>query len=104
MQNVLVYSPVSDTRKVYHRILTKREYTVYSAKDLAEFLIQVVTFEIDTVILVDESSRISDFEAAMQIMRTKYDHKRLIVVSARLDDLGSTERYASHRELFDEVE
>ena len=54
MQNVIVYAPSAATRKLYHLTLSKRDLDVCKAKDMAEVLVLVATFEVDSVVLVDE--------------------------------------------------
>lgn len=103
MQNVVVFAPTSATRKLYHLSLSKREYNVHRVADLAELLLVLVTFEIDTVILVDEGKMLHELETALEILPRKFDSKRVILVSTDYAKNRHVERFASTTEFFDNI-
>lgn len=103
MQNVVVFAPTSATRKLYHHSLTKREYTVHKVADLAELLLVLVTFEIDTVILIDEGKQLHELEVALDILQRKFDSKRVILVSAQHKGTPQVERFGSTHDFFDNI-
>ncbi len=80
MQNILIYAKTAATRKLYHQTLSKRDIETYRAKDAAEVFLLLATFEIDTVILVDEGA-MYDLEMIIDVLHKKYDQKRIILVS-----------------------
>lgn len=103
MQNVVVFAPTSATRKLYHQSLSKRDYTVHRVADLAELLLVLVTFEIDTVILIDEGKQLHELDSALEILGRKFDSKRVILVSAEHKGTRQTERFGSSHDFFDNV-
>lgn len=103
MQNIVVFAPTSATRKLYHQFLSKREYQVHRVADLAELLLVLVTFEVDTVILIDEGRQLHELSLSMEIIKKKYDRKRVILVSTMQDYPRGIERYPSSTDFFDRV-
>ncbi len=103
MQNVVVYAASAATRKLYHQTLTKRDIDVYKAKDLAEVLILLATFEIDSVVIVDEGKNQHEQNLILDLVRQRYDYKRLILVSPIEKSIEGVERYASTRDFFDYI-
>lgn len=98
MRFVLIYAPTAATRTLYHRTLTKRDIETYRAKDLAEAMLQLAVFPIDTVIAVDEGHE-HELNMLLEILREKYDEKRVIVVSMT-KSVPHFERYASTSDFF----
>lgn len=103
MQKVLIFAPTAATRKLYHQTLVTRDREVYSAKDAVELFVQLVLFEIDTVILVDEGKQ-HEFNLMLDVLKKKYDFKRIIVVSAEHRAKKWYERFASTRAFFASLE
>lgn len=101
MQNILIYSPTAATRKLYHQTLVKREYDTYRAKDIAELLLLLVTFEIDTVIVVDEGTKKHELNMILDILAKKFDYKQIYFISPEPRKLVGITRVASTREFFD---
>jgi hypothetical protein len=103
MQNVVIFAPTSATRKLYHQSLSKRDYHTHRAANLAELLLILVTFEIDTIILVDEGKLLHEFDLALSILYRKFNSKRVILVSPVMEGTPQTELYGSSRDFFDSV-
>ncbi len=103
MQNVVIFAPTSATRKLYHHTLSKREYQTYRVADLAELLLVLVSFEIDTIILVDEGKNLHEIDLAVDIISRKFDKKRLIIISATHPGVPSAEVHGSSRDFLDNI-
>lgn len=103
MQNVLVYAPTSATRKLYHQTLAKREIQTYLAKDMVEALLLLASFDIDTVILVEEGS-IHEMDVMLEVMNKKFNHKRLILISPSRQPPRGMECYGSTRDFIELLE
>jgi hypothetical protein len=80
MQHVLVFAPIAATRTLYSQELMRHHIIPYPVKDPAELFLQLVTFEIDTLVLVDEDSTYH-ISVVLDVLKRKYEHKRVIVVS-----------------------
>jgi hypothetical protein len=103
MQNVIVYAPSAATRKLYHQTLSKRDCDVYKTKDMAEVLVLIATFEIDSIVLVDEGKQQHELNLIMDLLLKKYDYKRIILISPVNKETRGVERYASTRDFFDYI-
>ncbi|MCD8485023.1 hypothetical protein LRY60_05560 [Candidatus Woesebacteria bacterium] len=103
MQNVIVYAPSSATRKLYHQTLSKRDCDVYKAKDMAEVLVLIATFEIDSVVIVDEGRQQHEQNLIIDLLLQKYDHKRIVLVSPLEREIVGVERFGSTRDFFDYI-
>lgn len=103
MQNVIVYASSAATRKLYHQTLSKRDCDVYKAKDMAEVLVLIATFEIDSIVLVDEGRQQHELQLIIDLLLKKYDYKRVILVTPVEKDIRGIERYASTRDFFDYI-
>lgn len=97
MQNVLIYAKTAASRKLYHRTLSKREIETFRAKDAAEVFLFLASFEIDTVILVDEGA-IHELNMVLEVLIKKYDHKRVILISPTRRAPRGMECYGSSRD------
>lgn len=104
MQNVIVYAPSAATRKLYHQTLIKRDCDVYKAKDMAEVLVLLATFEIDSVVLVDEGRQQHELGLILDLILKKYDYKRIIFVTPLDKNIPGVERFASTRDFFEYIE
>ncbi len=83
-------------------MLSKKERDMYLAKDAVELFMQLSVFEIDTIILIHEG-REHEFQLILEVMRKKYDHRRIVVVSMNHRQKWY-ERYASTRNFFATLE
>jgi len=99
MQHALIFATSSATRKLYQKTLISREITPYIARSGAEVFLQLATFEIDTVIMVDEG-KLYDIDLIVKVMAKRYDDKRLILISPS-DEFSVNERYANTQAFFD---
>lgn len=102
MQKVLIFAPTAATRKLYQQTLDSRDRDFYLAKDAVELFVQLSLFEIDTIILVDEGN-VHEFNLILEVMKKKYDHRRIIVVSLTHRQKWY-ERYPSTRAFFATLE
>lgn len=103
MQKILIFAPSAATRKLYQQTLLTRDREIYTAKDAVELFVQLSVFEIDTIVLVDEG-QVHEFNLILEVMKKKYDHKRLIVISMERRAQKWFERYPSTRAFFASLE
>lgn len=103
MHRVLVYAPTSATRKLYQKNLFSREREILVSKDAAEFFLALVTFEIDTLILVDEGKQ-HEWNMLLEIIHKKYDHKRCITITMNSRVIRGFERFSSTRAFFQSLQ
>jgi len=99
MQHALIFATSSATRKLYQKTLISREITPYIARSGAEVFLQLATFEIDTIIMVDEG-KLYDIDLIIKVMAKRYDDKRLILISPS-EEFAVSERYANTQAFFD---
>lgn len=99
MTNVLVYAKTAATRKLYHQILSKRDIETFRAKDGAEVFLILATFEVDTIVLVDEGA-LGELETVLEVIEKRYDQKRRIIISPVRSSSRGAEYFSSNRDFF----
>jgi hypothetical protein len=96
MQHALIFATSSATRKLYQKTLILRDIVPYIARSASEVFLQLATFEIDTIIMVDEG-KLYELEL---VLDRRYNDKSAIVVSPR-EELNVAERYSNTQAFFD---
>lgn len=76
---------------------------MYKAKDMAEVLVLIATFEIDSVVIVDEGRQQHEQNLIIDLLLQKYDHKRIVLVSPLEREIVGVERFGSTRDFFDYI-
>lgn len=99
MQHALIFATSSATRKLYQKTLILRDIVPYIARSASEVFLQLATFEIDTIIMVDEG-KLYELELVLKVLDRRYNDKRAIVVSPR-EELNVAERYSNTQAFFD---
>lgn len=99
MQHTLIFATSAATRKLYQKNLISRDIAPYIARTAAEVFLQLATFEIDTIILIDEG-KLYDLDIILKVLDRRYNDKRIILVSPN-EELTVPERYPTTPEFFD---
>jgi hypothetical protein len=99
MQQTLIFATSAATRKLYQKTLISRDITPYIARSAAEVFLQLATFEIDTIIMIDEG-KFYDLDIILKVLDRRYNDKRIILISPN-EDFDVPERYPTTPEFFD---
>lgn len=102
MNRVLVYAPNGATRKLYQKTLFSREREIILVKDGVEFFLSLLTFDIDTLILIDEG-HLHEMQLMLEVIAKKYNQKRVIVISWEIRVPKGLERYSTTRAFFEKL-